>query len=144
MTKEQTLRRVTKEQIAEILKQHSLWLATDGRQGERASFFNANCTGANFKYVKGSGVDFSGSILIKANLRKVDFENADFKSATLTRAYMPFANFAYANFCAADLEYACVRNSSFYAVDLEHAYLKGVNISEAYTEKASLRKVQYE
>ena len=70
----------TKEELDEILKNHSLWLV-DSTTGERAN-------------------------LSSANLRSADLSYADLRSANLRYADLSYANLSYANLRSANLSYA--------------------------------------
>ena len=105
----------TKEELAEILRKHNLWLA-NGVGGERAELHGADLSGADLSYANLCGADLrdadlSYADLCDANLRDADLCNADLRSA---------------NLCDADL-----RGANLYGADLRSTDLRGANLRDA-------------
>ena len=46
------MRKISKEELSEILKQHSIWLESDYNLGSRANLEGANLEGANLEGVE--------------------------------------------------------------------------------------------
>jgi len=59
--------------LKEILKQHKLWIETNGAEGKRANLEGGNLSGANL----------SGAYLTGASLRGADLHDANLKGAIL-------------------------------------------------------------
>ena len=55
-----------KKKLKEILKQHKLWLETNGLEGERAELQDANLSWANLSRVNLCDADFRGANLTGA------------------------------------------------------------------------------
>ena len=85
-------KRLTVEQIAEIVESHEKWLKSEDG-GKRANFEGANCRGANFV----------GANLIGANFVGANFEDANFEGANLIGANCRGANLIGANLVSANL-----------------------------------------
>ena len=89
------------EQLAEILRQHKLWVDTSHKEGARADLRGANLQGAY--------------------LRRADLQGANLQDANLQDANLRGANLRGANLRGADLRGA----------DLRGAYLQGADITDA-------------
>ena len=64
--------------LPEILKQHQLWLSSDGKEGKRAvldgaDFGDADLTDANFQRAELRRANFGTSVLRRTNLREASF-----------------------------------------------------------------------
>ena len=75
----------TKEELAEILRKHKLWLA-NGVGGERADLRNADLYYADLRYADLRGADLYGADLRYADLRNADLYYADLRYADLRYA----------------------------------------------------------
>ena len=78
---------MTKEQLGEILKQHRLWLSSNGAEGTRADLSGANLSRANL-----SGANLSRANLFGVNLSGANLFEADLSGANLSGAYLFEAN----------------------------------------------------
>ena len=86
------LRKISKEELEEILKLHKMWL--DGEEdGKRADLSCTDLSGADL-----SGADLSYSDLIYANL-----SHTDLSYSNLSHAYLNGGNLSCANLSGADL-----------------------------------------
>jgi uncharacterized protein YjbI with pentapeptide repeats len=68
-------------ELAEILKEHQLWLSSDGKKGKRAvlngaDFADADLTDANFQRAELRRANFGRAVLRRTNLREADLQNA--------------------------------------------------------------------
>jgi uncharacterized protein YjbI with pentapeptide repeats len=102
--------KITKEELNEKIKLHSLWLLSekDGVKMDlsRASLSGANLSGANLSYANLSYANLSGANLSYANLSyanlsRADLSRADLSGASLSGANLSGANLSYANLSAA-------------------------------------------
>ena len=114
------MKKITKIQLAEILKKHKLWLVDDDN-GERADLSRANLFGANL-----SGADLSG-----ANLSGADLSWANLSGADLSEANLFGANLFGANLFGANLFRANLFRANLSGADLSEANLSEANLSEA-------------
>jgi uncharacterized protein YjbI with pentapeptide repeats len=106
-----------KEELNEILVEHSKWLMGTG--GKRADLRRANLRHANLRHANLRGADLRGADLRYADLREADLRGADLR----------YANLREADLSEADLGHA----------DLGHANLIGANLIVAYLRDANLR-----
>ena len=65
--------------IKQIIEEHSLWLATNGKEGSCANFTGANLVGANFTDANLAGANFIGANPVAAN-----FTDANLLEQTLS------------------------------------------------------------
>ena len=91
---------MTKEQLAEILTKHELWLNSESG-GEKANL---------------SSTDLRSADLSSANLSSANLRYADLRSANLS-----YANLSYANLRSANLSYADLRSTDLRSADLSYA-----------------------
>jgi uncharacterized protein YjbI with pentapeptide repeats len=112
-----------------LLKSHSLWIATDGAQGERADMRNLNLAGRSFWRVDLRWALLDGCNLAAANLDHCDLTGASLKGVSLSRASLWEAKLG-----GADLRDADLRNAK-----LDHADLRGADLTGANMDGASLK-----
>ena len=108
---ENNMEKIDQENLSVILKEHQLWLDSNGENGERADLSNKNLRGA----------DLRGADLIAANLFR-----ADLRGAYLIGADLLGANLRGANLRGADLEGADLESADLEGADLEGVDLEGV------------------
>ena len=136
----------SEEDLAKILKEHSIWLKSNGSFGKRASFngmtipsinlFMADLKKADFQgsdltksqlqWADLSGADFTGANLqdvdfFQSNLKKVSFRNANLVRANLMSVEASETDFRDANLSMADLRSARCDNAIFFRTDLKDA-----------------------
>lgn len=114
-------------EINDILKKHKIWLATNGKKGEKANFSGSVLTGANFRGVTLAGANFQGA----------DLERSDFEEADIRKAFFQEANFRYANLRGADL-----RGADLQAVDLQGVDLLRTNLVDAKIRYTNLQHIK--
>ena len=142
----------TPEQLTEIIREHSLWIASSYKEGHRANLSGANLSGANL-----SGAKLSGAKLREANLNGADLSGADLsgadlswahlKEANLSRANLSEANLSRANLIGADLRganlsVANLREADLRAANLSWANLSGANLTEAILDNSLWTEAQ--
>ena len=91
---ENNMEKIDQENLSVILKEHQLWLDSNGENGERADLSNKNLRGA----------DLRGADLIAANLFRADLRGAYLIGADLLGANLRGANLRGADLEGADLE----------------------------------------
>ena len=92
---------MTKEKLDEILRQHRLWLSSNGAEGTKADLSGANLSWANLTGANLRGADLSG-----ANLRGADLSEASLSGANLFEADLSGADLSGADLRGADLSEA--------------------------------------
>lgn len=75
------------KELEKILKDHKLWLESEGEEGSKADLTDANLRGADLVYT-----DLRGANLRRANLRGAALIGADLTDANLTDANLRDAN----------------------------------------------------
>lgn len=130
-------REFTEEQIRKTCEAHEMWLASGGKEGERADFHNADLGGVRLEGVNLGGANLNGVNLEKANLNGARLEGAFFKSANLKGASMERADLRSVwatdtNFCDASLEHADFRDAVLSGSTFEGAVLSDANFENAY------------
>lgn len=111
------MRRLTKEELNEILENHRLCLETNFNNGELA-FFN--------------GIDLSGVVLDGRDLSFAKFENVCLRGASLCGAKLRYAFSQNVDLIGANLEGAGIQRVSMKKTDLLNANLKNVNLLHAW------------
>ena len=129
---------IDQKTLASILKEHHLWIESDGKSGK--------CADLSEKDLK--NVDLMGADLRKANLRKADLLGADLRVATLRGATLrgvdlrgadlAVADLCEADLCEADLRGADLREADLCEADLRRANLHGAKLEKAYLKGANL------
>lgn len=107
---------IDRETLSAILKEHQLWINSNGENGERADLSNKNLRGENLR-----GANLRGADLRGANLRGANLRGADLIGANLFRA----------NLIGADLRGADLFRADLFRADLEGADLEGANLEGA-------------
>ena len=119
---------IDRETLSAILKEHQLWINSNGENGERADLSNKNLRGENLRGANLRGADLRGANLRGANLRGADLRGADLRGANLFRANLIGADLRGADLFRADLEGA----------DLEGANLEGANLNLRFMGNSGL------
>ena len=102
--------RVKLEAVVERLRQHELWITTQGKDGRRL-----NLSGGNLQ-----GIDLSGRLLAAAKLDHTILVGANLKGANLAAAVLTGANLGGANLAHADLRGADLRFANLRTAMLDH------------------------
>lgn len=131
-------KKMTQEQLDEILEKHKLWLETNEKQGERARFLN----------VKFKGAQLGATKLMRAVFTNCDFHEANFRNADLREANVLSTDLHKASFIGADLHAAKFHNvdlheANFHSADLHKARFIGGNLYIAYFQNADLREADF-
>lgn len=117
--------------INQVIKQHALWLETDGEKGSRASLIGANLTGA----------DLNGANLTRANLTRASLYGANLTRANLTRASLIGASLIGASLTGANLAGASLAYANLNGASLDDANLNGANLNGASGNLNNLKSV---
>jgi len=133
--------KMTKDDLKNIIAEHSLWLKSNGKKGSPADLSGANLSGidlseVNLLLARLTGVNFSGATLLLADLSQADLSGADLSGADLSGADLLLTNFSRADLSGADLSVADLSGANFsqaklQAASLPQADLSGANFSEA-------------
>ena len=82
------MRKISKEELSEILKKHEMWLQNDPN-GKRANLSEANLSEANLSEAILSEAILSGAILSGANLSRANLSEADLSGANIDYSVLP-------------------------------------------------------
>ena len=140
---------IDRETLSTILKEHQLWIDSNGENGERADLSNKNLTGAdltgaNLRRADLKGADLKGADLRGADLRGANLFRANLIGANLIGANLIGANLFRANLRGANLRRANLRGANLRRADLIGANLIGANLSRADLEGADLERADLE
>jgi uncharacterized protein YjbI with pentapeptide repeats len=119
-----------------ILKDHILWLGSDGKQGKYADLRNANLVDANLQGANLQGANLGGANLQGANLGGANLQGANLGGANLQDAYLRNANLQYADLRNANLENANLENANLVDAYLRGAYLRGAKFTTNFKKVA--------
>ena len=123
------LRRISKEKLAEVLREHEKWLDSNGEEGKRANLSRANLSGADL-----SGVNLSEVNLLEVNLSGANLSGADLSLANLFRA----------NLSGADLSGTDLLGANLFEANLSRADLSEANLHCANLYNTKLENVKYD
>ena len=127
------MEKIDQETLFIILKEHQLWLESNGRNGKKADLSNKNLIGADLEGANLRGADLRGADLEGANLR-----GANLRGANLIGANLIGANLREASLIEASLIEANLRGANLKGAYLRGANLRGANLEGAYLERANL------
>ena len=130
-------------QLAEILRQHRLWIISKKTRGARAELCRADLRGARFFPQYGSPDDrlHVAQTLAEIDLRLASLQGVDFVNADLTSAILLGAKLDDANLRQARLGNAYLAGASLRKAKLAGATLTGGNLSGAHLHEADLSRV---
>ena len=128
------MRTITKDELAEILNKHKMWLNGEV-SGVRADLSRADLSGADLHLASLHKADLYGANLRWAYLYGTDLSGADLRLADLYEAKLRGANLSWANLSGADLSGADLSRADLYLADLHGA--KNLNFPIACPEKGT-------
>ena len=114
--------------LKQVLKDHSLWLSSNGSQGNRANLEEVNLQGADLREANLHGANLREAYLQGANLVWADLRGADLRGVYLQEAYL----------YGADLRGAYLQGADLYGANLQEAYLYGAYLREVNLQGAYL------
>ena len=122
------MKKLTKEELIDILEKHQHWLYTDcdGFSGMKADLSNTDL----------SGIDFTTLMPQRPDLIAIDFSNSDFSNSDLSYCFMNDATLINANFTNACLKHtylirANCTGANFNNTDLRFTDFHNTNLSNA-------------
>ena len=139
--------KIDQETLASILKEHQLWLESDGKNGKRADLSgkdlkNANLRIANLYRADLRRADLERANLLGANLRKADLLGVNLLGANLERVDLCRTDLCGINLRGANLRKANLRGVNLEGADLECADLLGANLEEAKLARVNLEEAK--
>ena len=133
------LRKVSEDELKEILAKHEKWLESGGTKGKRADLQDAILDGANLQEANLTGANLQGAILSGANLQRADLTRANLQRAVLREAELQGCNLFMAEFQEAILIGANLQGAKLREANLQNAHLQGAFLQEAELLRADLR-----
>ena len=136
MEMEKEYRAFTEEQIKETCEAHEKWLASGGKEGERADFSNADLKNVrlndvNLEKANLNGARLNGASLKSVNLKEASLEYADLRFVRAINAIFDGASMEYADFKDAILTASTFKDARLASANFENAYLGHVNFTGA-------------
>ena len=132
------MKKITEEELKEILEQHALWLDSNGKEGKCADLSDADLRRANLYYANLRCADLTDADLSYANLRCANLYVADLSGANLYGAYLTGVDLIGANLTGVDLIGADLTYANLIDANLTRANLSGANLSGANLRCANL------
>ncbi|WP_202189060.1 pentapeptide repeat-containing protein [Neisseria mucosa] len=150
---------IDEETFLSILKEHQLWVNSNGQSGKRADLSGQDFSGISFRYYAYllsaspwtvnlrfailKGINFSHADLSEANLEAVNLiegnlNGANLKRAILSKAKMINAHLSGANLRGADLTGTDLTGADLTGANLTGAELRGANLTRANLTRANL------
>jgi uncharacterized protein YjbI with pentapeptide repeats len=124
---------LTQSQLDLAIKNHTLWISSNGKKGERLDLSGKDLSGLDF-----SGKGLRWTNLSEANLSKANLSYADLYNANLYKANLSNANLSKANLYKANLSEANLSKANLSEANLSKADLYKVNLLKAYLSNANL------
>ncbi len=137
------LRKISEDELQEILKKHEEWRGSFGGIGEKADLRGADLRGADLRGAKLSYSDLSGADLTEANLNRADLSYANLAGADLSYAGLTGANFFGASFFEADLTGAKLSSSDLSGAQLLSTKLIGANLVLTKFNETLIERVDF-
>lgn len=146
------MKKISREELNEMLVQHELWLNNEGGEQlnledvdlNNADLRNADLRNANLKYANLECVNLMNANLECASLECASLRNANLECANLECASLECANLEYANLTNTNLEYAHLRSANLEYAKLRYAKLRYANLRNADLRYADLGRTNLE
>ena len=130
------MRTISKDELAEILNKHKMWL--NGEVGG----IRADLYGTDLHMADLCEADLRGANLYRADLCEADLHGANLYRANLYRADLYRADLSWADLREASLRLADLRGAGLYRADLRGADLYRANLYRADLSWADLREAK--
>ena len=130
--------------LKNILKLHSAYLTSSGKDGLCADLRETDLQGINLEGVNLQNAYLKGAKLQGADLRVANLQNANLTYTKLLAAKLRGTNLKYAtllgaNLQDADLQGADLEGAKLYQAKLRSAKLRGINLQDANLQDANLQ-----
>mgnify|MGYP000843586353 FL=1 len=148
---EQTYKKIDMDTAVSMLKDHQLWLSSNGKEGKQAVFTGYDLSSLDSDYAAAgyivppfwekslSKIDLSYSNLNGLSFREVNLSQANFRGANLKNTHFYLANLCDTNFSDTDISEARIEESSLIQANLTKANLFKTSITHSYLENATLQ-----
>lgn len=131
------LRKISPEELWEILAKHEAWLKGDAH-GECADLRNTDLRRAYLSSTNLSHAQLNGANLLEANLLFANLSHANLRNSVLRSASLILADLRNADLSSADLSYTNLGGAKLGNTDLSFANLNCSNLNNAVLTSAKL------
>ena len=131
------MKKYSKEELAEILQKHELWLQEDP-EGKRADLSYSDLSYSNLSYSDLSYSDLRGS-----NLRGSDLSYSNLRGSNLSDSNLRYSNLRGSNLSYSDLSDSDLSDSNLRYSDLSYSNLSGSDLSDSDLRGSNLRGSAY-
>jgi len=122
-------RRITADELKQILKEHKKWLKSKGKVGKRADLHLVNLKKINMKKAILAFAEMQQSNLFGINLQQANLIRTNLKKSYLGQANLKKANLFRANLEGAEIIGSIFRNSNLTETNLKNSDCKGNEFS---------------
>ena len=148
---ERTYKKIDMDTVISMIKDHHLWLSSDGKKGKQAVFTGYDLSGLDSDYAKAgyivppfweqalSNIDLSYSNLSGLYFRDVDLSSANFQGASLRNAKFYQVMLFDADFSGADISETNIEESFLIRANLTKANLSKADVNNSRLEDANLQ-----
>ena len=148
---ERTYKKIDMDTVISMIKDHHLWLSSDGKKGKQAVFTGYDLSGLDSDYAKAgyivppfweqalSNIDLSYSNLSGLYFRDVDLSSANFQGASLRNAKFYRVMLFDADFSEADISETNIEESFLIRANLTKANLSNADVNNSRLEDANLQ-----
>lgn len=126
--------------LQHILDEHTIWLASAGKDGRRANFRQADLRGVDLSGSNLIEASFRGADLSGSNLSQSDLRGADFSEAILNQTNLSCSNLTGAILSRADLRTSIFDGAHMQSADMSNAMLIGANLSGLDLSESSFQE----
>jgi hemerythrin-like metal-binding protein len=130
--------------IPHILEEHKKWLASGGKEGERANLEGLDLSGVNLAEARLSNANLRNAAFPGANCRAGFFDGSDMRFSDISGSLFADANLANARLRHADLSFCDLSAANLRGADLSGARLKSAKLPDADLNGAIMLEVDLE
>lgn len=132
------MKKISPEDLKRIIKDHGLWLRSDGQKGAKADLSGTDLSEALLSETSLMLANLSRSRLSGATMVLIDLSQADLSRSDLSDADLSGADLLLSNFFHADLSGADLSVADLSGANLSQARLTGAALPQADLSRASL------
>ena len=131
-------RKISSERLKEILEAHAKWVRSEGKEGARADLSDTDLRGADLEKADLRGADLERADLSQANLENADLRKANLRHVNFSATILRRANLRDANLRDANLADA----QGLTAFQLAGSILAGAKLPEAISRFGALDHIK--
>lgn len=123
-------RKVTQKELENTIKQHSLWLKSSRKRGQKADLSHLDISNLDVPLNSFLGINFSNS----------DATNSNFQRSSLREITANNTNFSFANFSRSGVMHAKITNCNLFNANIQDCSLDFTDFSNSDLRGANLQK----